>query len=99
MRLMGITRLECLTKCGVDGMAEAVAALLSELAAARWRTNAEFLTQFPFASVGNGLVRIPMGKAHCVDLVLNYDAGFVLVAFAGATAERQKASKSGRQAA
>jgi hypothetical protein len=83
MRLMGIAKLEGLAKCGVDGMAGAVSALLSELAVTQWRTEAEFVARFPFASCGTGGVRIPMGEAHCVELIIKYDTGMVLVAFAG----------------
>lgn len=98
MRLMGIARLEGLAKCGVDGMAGAVSALLSELAVTQLRTEAEFVARFPFASCGAGVVRIPMGEAHCVELIIKYDTGMVLVAFAGATAGR-KTGTTGRRAA
>lgn len=98
MRLMGIARLEALANCGVDGMAGAVSALISELAFTQWRTEAEFVARFPFASCTKGGVSIPMGDAHCVELVIKYDTGMVLVAFAGATAGR-KTRTTGRQAA
>lgn len=98
MRLMGIAKLEGLAKCGVDGMAGAVSALLSELAITQWRTEAEFVAQFPFASCGTDKVSIPMGEAHCVELIIKYDTGMALVAFAGATAGR-KTGTTGRRAA
>ena len=99
MRLMGIAKLEWLAKCAVDGMAGAVSALLSELAATQWRTEAEFVAHFPFAKRDNGVMRIPMGEEHCVELIIKYDTGMVLVAFAGATAARREAGTRGRQAA
>ncbi|MES0039790.1 hypothetical protein NKJ74_32085 [Mesorhizobium sp. M0046] len=98
MRLMGIAKLEGLAKCGVDGMAGAVSALLSELAVTQWRTEVEFVARFPFASCRTGEVRIPMGDAHCVELIIKYDIGMVLVAFAGATAGRNTGT-TGRRAA
>jgi hypothetical protein len=90
MRLMGIAKLEGLARCGIDGVAGAVSALISELAVAQWRSEEEFVAQFPFASCGNGVVRIPIGEAHGVELMIKYDVGMVLVAFAGATAKGRK---------
>lgn len=98
MRLMGIAMLEALAECGVEGMAGAVSALISELAATRWRTKSEFVARFPFASCGTGRACIPMGEAHCVELIIKYDTGMVLVAFAGAT-EGRKTRTIGRRAA
>src|SRR5690242_708906 len=97
MRLMGIAKLDGLSKCGIDGMAGAVSALVSELAVMQWRTEAEFVARFPFASCGPGGVRIPMGEAHCVELIIKYDTGMVLVAFAGATAGRKTSTTGDEQ--
>lgn len=99
MRLMGIVKLETLAKCEVDGIAGAVSALISELAVAQWRSEADFVAQFPLASYDKGLVRIAMGDAHYVELIIKYDTGMVLVAFAGATARGQKSGTTGRRAA
>jgi hypothetical protein len=99
MRLMGIAKLESLAKCGVAGMAGAVSALLSELTVKQWLTEAEVVAQFPLASCGNGLVRIPMGEAHFVELIIKYDTGMILVAFAGAMAAGRKTGTTGRRAA
>lgn len=95
---MGIARLEALANSGVDGMAGAVSALISELAFTQWRTEAEFVARFPFASCGEGGVSIPMGNAHCVELVIKYESGMVLVAFAGVKAGH-KTRTIGRRAA
>ena len=99
MRLIGVGKLEGLANCGVEGMAGAVAALLSELAVSEWRTEAELLAQFPFASCDAGVARIPMGDAHFVELIIKYKTGMVLIAFAGARAAGRKTGTTGRHAA
>lgn len=81
---MGVTRLEGLTECGADGVAGAVAALLSELAAGQWRTRADFIAHFPFAICGAGRAHIPIGEAYCVELIIKFDIGMILIEFAGA---------------
>jgi hypothetical protein len=99
MRLMGIVKLKALADCGVDGMSGAVSALISELVVAQWHSEAEFVAQFPLASCDKGLVRIAMADAHYVELIIKYDTGMVLVAFAGATAREHKTGTTRRRAA
>jgi len=86
---MGIAKLERLAECGGDGISGAVAALLSELAAAQWRSEADLMADFPLAACVTGQVRIPIGDALCVDLFVRYDIGMVLIEFAGAKAARE----------
>jgi len=99
MRLMGIGKLKGLAKCGTVGVAGAVSALFAELVCAQWQSESEFLTQFPLASFENGIVRLPMGDAHRVELIINYDVGMVLVAFAGASADGRRTDKDRSKAA
>lgn len=89
MRLMGIAKLERLAKCGGDGVSGAIAALLSELEFAQWRSEADLSVDFPLAACSAGRARIPIGEAFCVDLVVRYDIGMVLIEFAGAKAARE----------
>lgn len=96
---MGTVRLEGLAESGADGMAGAASALLSELASALWRSDADLTAQFPNATFNGGTVLIPIGEAHCVELMIRYDAGMILVAFAGAKALRNRTGRTGRRAA
>jgi len=99
MRLMGVAKLESLTRCGLEGLAGAVSALLSELTFTQWRRESELRTHFPSARCANGSVQIPLGETHCVEIIVNYDRGMVLIVSAGAISDERKANSKGKRAA
>ncbi len=85
MKLMGTSKLGDLAKNGTDGISGAVAALCAELATTIWATPADVISFFPLAVVDSAFVRVPLGESYCVDLVVNYHAGMILIDFAGPT--------------
>lgn len=88
MKLMGTPKLRNLAKCGPDGMSGAVGALCAELSEASWRSPADVTAQFPAARVDGENVRISLGEAHFVNVIVNYCSGIVLVSDAGAQGGR-----------
>lgn len=89
MRLIGTAKLVRLTRGGPEDMAGAVSALACELTAASWSSPSDLAAQFPSAVCADRTALITLGKAHCVELTVNYDAGMVMIVFAGATAARR----------
>lgn len=63
-------------------MRAAAAALCAELEDARWTNEKAVARAYPKAIIKDGSVRIPVGSDHCVELLVNYEAGMVLVVFA-----------------
>ena len=99
MRLMGTARLEGLANSETEGVAGAISALMAELVAGRWADRAEFQAHFPLATTKNTALRIPVGDKHCVDLIINYSLGMVLISFAGVIALDRRITKTGKKAA
>lgn len=95
MRLMGIGNLGELAKCADKALATAANALWTELSVGRWRTESELAEHYPLATVDGAHVRIPLGPAHYVDLLVNYHAEMMLIEYAGAAdnAQSRRATK------
>ncbi|WP_405127757.1 hypothetical protein A4A59_028410 (plasmid) [Rhizobium leguminosarum] len=95
MRLMGIGKLSELTKCADAGIANAAAALWAELAAGRWKSEAEFGEYYPLATIDGAEARIPLGAGYHVDLMVNYHAEMMLIDYAGVAenAQSRRATK------
>ncbi|MDH7972517.1 hypothetical protein QH494_10015 [Sphingomonas sp. AR_OL41] len=87
MKLMGTPKLRNLATSGTDEMSGAVAALCAELVAIDWKSPGDVVRQYPRAHVDGVSVRIQIGDAHCVDLIVNYRAGIILIEQAGAAGE------------
>lgn len=90
MKLMGRSKLRDLAVSGTDSVSGAIAALCAELASATWNSPTDVRERYPAALVDSGLIRIPIGEGHCVDLIANYDTGMILVEFAGLVAKASK---------
>ena len=100
MRLMGKSRLAELIS-NVGGMSPgAVAALCVELEGACWDSSSAVAGMYPKAAITGQSIRIPIGSKHCVDLLVRYSDGIILVTFAGATlkAPRLRGAKERRSA-
>jgi hypothetical protein len=82
MKLMGMPNLRNFIASRA-GEAGAAAALYAELEAAVWKCAEDVAIQYPNAVIDGRSIRIPLDEAHSVDLVANYDAGVILIEFAG----------------
>ena len=75
-------------------------ALIAELAAARWTSTDDLSAQLPLARCDGARALVPIGSTHFVELIVRYDIGMILVAFAGPNAAKGQAeTKRGRTAA
>lgn len=97
MKLMGMPILRLIVTSGV-GEAGAAAALYAELEAAVWKCADDVAVQYPNAVIDGGSIRIPIGEAHCVDLIANYDAGVILIESAGLVSATGDSRSSERKA-
>lgn len=84
MKLMGTDMLERLA--GNAGRGGDAASLCAELAEAEWSCSAEAVAAHPTASVNGRAMRIRIDGGYCVDLLVNYAAGMVLIEYAGSEA-------------
>jgi hypothetical protein len=99
MKLIGTSKLAVLATSGVQGMSGAAAALCAELAAAIWYSPENVMDRYPAALVDGASIRIPIGEAHCVDMIANYDKGMILIEFAGPIGKAARARQlEGRRA-
>jgi hypothetical protein len=93
MKLMGVAKLlELIQDC--DGpRAGAVAALSAELKSADWSDRSDAANDYPSAIIHGRRLQIAIDDRHCVVVVVNYEAGVILIEFAGPV---EKLAKAGR---
>lgn len=90
MRLVGKLKLADFVRRVAPSTRSAAAALLAELESAEWLEAKEACAAYPSADSNGCRLSISLDDDHCVDVAINYQAGIILIEFAGRCEDRNQ---------